>query len=136
MSHIKSARRGRGGLPRADRNPREAGRVADREPRVPRSSAGVRESGSYRVPGTRTSSQTSSRGLDRLTWERMMRRLRVTTGLLGAILLALLARMIILGATLLAGLTSAFIAVLVIAALLLTRQGKRLEPRSAPRARR
>jgi len=71
----------------------------------------------------------------RLVWERSMKRLRVSTRLLGAILLALLARMIIVGATLITALTSAIIAVLVIASVLLTRMGKHLEPQPAPPAR-
>jgi Flp pilus assembly protein protease CpaA len=72
-------------------------------------------------------------GLDRAAWEREMRRLIVSNRLLSAVLLAVTVRMIVSGLTLASGFTVAIIAVLLLASLLLTRQGHRLEPPPAPR---
>jgi hypothetical protein len=71
---------------------------------------------------------TSVVELEPATWERIMRRLRVLTGVLSAVLLALGVRMIVFGPKVVTAATSAIIAVLLVAALLLTRQGRRLEP--------
>jgi hypothetical protein len=68
-----------------------------------------------------------------------MRRLGVTTRLLAAVLLAVIARMLIFGPTLTTGLTATVIAALNLASLLLTRYGRRHEPvsqRSTPTDRR
>jgi hypothetical protein len=72
-------------------------------------------------------------GLDRAAWEREMRRLIVSNRLLSAVLVAVTVRMIVSGLTLASGFTVAIIAVLLLASLLLTRQGHRLEPPPPPR---
>jgi hypothetical protein len=69
------------------------------------------------------------RDAERLMWERTMRRLRVSTRLLAAVLLALLVRMLAIGANLLLGLTAVVVAALLLGSLLITSQGRRLEPR-------
>jgi hypothetical protein len=61
-------------------------------------------------------------------WEREMRRLRVTSRVLAAALLAVVARIIIAGLTLTSGLTATVIAALTVASSLLTRHGHRHEP--------
>jgi hypothetical protein len=66
--------------------------------------------------------------LERAVWERVMRRLRVGSGLLAAVLLALVARMIISGVTLTLGVSATIIVVLLAASLMMTAHGRRLEP--------
>lgn len=68
-------------------------------------------------------------GPQRAIWERAMRRLRVSVRLLGVVLLALGARMVITGVTVLSALTAAIIAGLLFASMHLAHQGRRLEPR-------
>ena len=75
------------------------------------------------------------RELDRLAWERTMKRLRASTRALAAILVALAARMIVFGATALAALVAAILALLTLASVLLTRQGRQLEPSRTRQAR-
>jgi Flp pilus assembly protein protease CpaA len=72
-------------------------------------------------------------GLDRAAWEREMRRLIMSNRLLSAVLLAVTVRMIVSGLTLTTGFTVVIIAILLVASLLLTRQGHRLEPPPTPR---
>jgi len=127
MPRMNRARTDLGGIPRGGREAREADRMAGRDRRAARASAGTARSAPIRTGKMDTSG--------RLVWERSMRRLRVSTRLLGAILLALLARMILIGATLMTAMTSAIIAVLVIASVLPTRMGKRLEPQPTPPTR-
>lgn len=67
--------------------------------------------------------------LERAVWERVMRRLRVSTRLLSAVLLALVARAIGSGLGFAVELSATIVAFLLLVALLLTRQGRRLEPR-------
>jgi hypothetical protein len=87
--------------------------------------AALRTSGRRAPPGG-----TSVVELEPATWERIMRRLRVLSGLLGAALLALGVRLIVFGPATVTAATTAIIAVLLVAALLLTRHGRRLEPPS------
>jgi hypothetical protein len=67
-------------------------------------------------------------GLDRAAWEREMRRLVVSNRVLSAVLLAVTVRMIVSGLTFASGFVVAIVAILLVASLLLTRQGHRLEP--------
>lgn len=69
-----------------------------------------------------------SPGIDRLVWERVMRRLHVTARLLAAVLLALAARMILGGPSLVIDLMTAVTAAILLASLLLIRHGRGLEP--------
>ncbi len=70
--------------------------------------------------------QASRKELDRLEWERAMKRLNVLTRALAAVLLALFVRMVVLGVTVPIALTTSILAVLLIASVLLARRGKRL----------
>lgn len=72
-------------------------------------------------------------GLDRAAWEREMRRLIVSNRVLSAVLVAVTVRMVVSGLTLASGFTVLIVAILLVASLLLTRQGHRLEPPPAPR---
>ena len=72
-------------------------------------------------------------GLDRAAWEREMRRLIVSNRVLSAVLVAVTVRMVVSGLTLASGVTVVIVAILLVASLLLTRQGHRLEPPPAPR---
>ncbi|HEX3519452.1 MAG TPA: hypothetical protein VHT29_10510 [Solirubrobacteraceae bacterium] len=65
---------------------------------------------------------------ERAAWERVMRRLRVCTAFLGAVLLALAARVVVSGVTFAAALSGVIVLALLVASLLLTRHGRRLEP--------
>ena len=69
-------------------------------------------------------------------WEREMRRLRMVVRLLAAVLLALVARAVLIGVTPATSLAVVIISVLEIAALILLRQGRRIEPRSGRTRRR
>jgi hypothetical protein len=62
-------------------------------------------------------------------WEREMRRLRMLVRLLAAVLLALVVRAVLVGVTAAMSLSAVILSVLEIAALILLRQGRRLEPR-------
>jgi hypothetical protein len=66
-----------------------------------------------------------------------MRRLRVCTAFLGAVLLALAARVVVSGLTFAAALSGLIVLALLVASVLLTHHGRRLEPpsRSHPRHR-
>ena len=77
---------------------------------------------------TRTARAPSKAEVRRALWEREMRRLRLTTWVLAAVLLALIARSLILGLTVAAELSGPIVAGLLLAAVLLTRQGRRIEP--------
>lgn len=68
--------------------------------------------------------------IDRAVWERTMRQLSVGTRLLATGLVALGARLVIAGPTPVTVLSAAILALLFLAALLLTRHGRRYEPRS------
>jgi hypothetical protein len=57
-----------------------------------------------------------------------MRRLRVTVRLLAAVLLTLAVRVIVSGINAVIGLTGGIVAALLVASLVLARQGRRLEP--------
>lgn len=59
-----------------------------------------------------------------------MRRLHVTTRLLATVLLALAARAVVLGINAVIGLTGGIVAGLLVVALVLAHQGRRLEPTS------
>jgi hypothetical protein len=61
-------------------------------------------------------------------WEREMRRLGVSTRVLAAVLLALIARILVSGLTLAGGVAAMVCAALTLASLLLTRYGRRHEP--------
>ncbi|MGA2014412.1 MAG: hypothetical protein ABSH51_28330 [Solirubrobacteraceae bacterium] len=66
-----------------------------------------------------------------------MRRLRVSNRVLAAVLLALAARAVLAGLTVAVGASAAVVAVLLLASLMLTAQGRRLQPSSptdGPRA--
>ncbi|MGB9185038.1 MAG: hypothetical protein WCB67_13335 [Solirubrobacteraceae bacterium] len=64
----------------------------------------------------------------RATWEREMRRLSIGRRVLFAVLLALAARVIVSGLNFASGVSLAVVAALFVASLVLTRQGRRLEP--------
>jgi hypothetical protein len=72
---------------------------------------------------------TNRRELERAVWERVMKRLRISTRMLSAILLALLARVIVSGLSVATELSAAIITPLLLGSVLLTRHGHRLEPR-------
>lgn len=57
-----------------------------------------------------------------------MRRLRISTWLLSAVLLALIARDIVSGLSFVSEVSGAFVAALLLASLLLTHRGHQLEP--------
>ncbi len=57
-----------------------------------------------------------------------MRRLRISTWLLSAVLLALLARVVVSGPSFAGDVSGAFVAILLLASLLLTHRGRQLEP--------
>jgi hypothetical protein len=61
-----------------------------------------------------------------------MRRLRIGTGLLAAVLLALGARMIVSGPTVTLGISTTITVVLLVTSLVLVVQGRRLEPPRPP----
>jgi hypothetical protein len=65
-------------------------------------------------------------------WEREMRRLRFAARLLATVAGALLLRIAVSGLTFATGFSLALVTVLLIGALLLHRQGRRIEPRSPP----
>ena len=65
-----------------------------------------------------------------------MRRLRLATWVLVVVLLALIARSLILGLTVAAELSGPVVAGLLVAAVLLTRQGRRIEPHISGNAKR
>ena len=62
-------------------------------------------------------------------WEREMRRVRTIVRLLAAVLLALVARAVLVGVTAALSLAAVIVSVLEIIALILLRQGRRVEPR-------
>lgn len=64
-----------------------------------------------------------------------MRRLRVSVRLLVAALLALAVRIVVSGINAVIGFTAAIVAGLLVVALLLARQGRRLEPTSREKLR-
>ena len=66
-------------------------------------------------------------------WQREMRRLQTVVRLLGAALLALVARMIAIDVTPATAVSAVIVAALLIAALLLRRHGHRIEPRAPAR---
>ncbi|MGZ6617251.1 MAG: hypothetical protein ACXVFQ_22860 [Solirubrobacteraceae bacterium] len=68
--------------------------------------------------------------VDRVVWERAMRQLGMCTRLLAAVLVALGARLVISGPTPVSAVAATIIAGLLLAALLLTRQGRRHQPGS------
>jgi hypothetical protein len=70
--------------------------------------------------------------LSRTVWERQMRNLRIIVRLLAIVLVVLVARALLSGATLAVGVAGATVAVLLLAALGLARQGRRLEPDGEP----
>lgn len=61
-----------------------------------------------------------------------MRRLRFGTRVLTVVLLALAARVVVSGVNFAIGLSGAIVAVLLLASILLMRQGRQLEPRIGP----
>jgi hypothetical protein len=67
--------------------------------------------------------------LSRAVWEREMRNLRIIVRLLAIVLAVLVARALLSGATLAVGVAGATVAILLLAALGLSRQGRRLQPR-------
>lgn len=67
-------------------------------------------------------------GARRASWEREMRRLRVITRMLASVLLALALRMLIVGPAMTSALLTAGIAMLLLAAICLTRRGREVEP--------
>jgi hypothetical protein len=83
------------------------------------------------APACDATKPTRTRGraaIDEVVWERQMIRLRRVGLVLGAALAAIVARMVIDGPELLAGLTGALIPVLLVCSLVLRRQGHRLRP--------
>src|SRR5450759_1035168 len=72
----------------------------------------------------------------RAIWEREMRRLSIGRRVLFAVLLALGARVIVSGLNFASGLSLAVVAALFVASLVLTRQGRRLQPSQASGAER
>ncbi|MEO6857574.1 MAG: hypothetical protein ABI323_03175 [Solirubrobacteraceae bacterium] len=65
-----------------------------------------------------------------------MRRLRLITWVLAVVLLALIAHSLIVGLTVAAELSGPVVAALLLAAVLLTRQGRRIEPHISGNAKR
>jgi hypothetical protein len=74
--------------------------------------------------------------LERVVWEREMRRLGVGIRVLLVVLLALAVRVVVSGLNVAATLSLVIVCGLLVAASLLTRQGRRLEPPARSRARR
>jgi hypothetical protein len=70
--------------------------------------------------------------MSREMWEREMRRLRISARLLAAATGALVLRLAVSGLTFATGLGLAILVALLIGALLLLRQGRRIEPPSPP----
>lgn len=66
--------------------------------------------------------------LQRAAWERATRQLRVCRRLLAALLLASCVRSVVLGLTVVLGVSEAITLVLLVAATMLTAQGRRLGP--------
>jgi uncharacterized membrane protein len=62
----------------------------------------------------------------------MMKRLRVSAGVLAAVLVALATRVIIVGLTFVAALSGGIVLVLLLASVLLMRHGRGLDPRRPP----
>ena len=94
-----------------------------------RSSAQPRRSDLAR---SRPAAVGSGARVKREMWEREMRRVRFATRLLATVAGALLLRIAVSGLTLVTGFSLAVVVVLLIGALLLHRQGRRIEPRSSP----
>lgn len=69
---------------------------------------------------------------ERPTWEQELNRLRRVSVLLGVVLVTVLVRMAIDGATLLSSLTAALILALLLASLRLRQQGRRLRRSRGP----
>jgi hypothetical protein len=117
--------------PGARRDPQRShgSAMADRSVRSRRLDAAAGARGRPSRSQARTRDQ-----LRRSAWEREMRRLRVIVRLLAVVLLALAARMVVSGINAVIGVTGGIVAGLLVAALLLTREGRRLEPN--PRGKR
>jgi hypothetical protein len=81
-------------------------------------------------------SDTSRLELERAVWERVMKRLRVSTRVLSLVLIALLIRMTASGPSVAAEVAGAIVAGLLLASVLLTRQGHQIEPPTPAVARR
>jgi hypothetical protein len=97
----------------------------------PRSYSSLDSSGS----GKRTARAPSKAEVRRALWEREMRRLRLTTWALAVVLVALIARSLIAGLSVAAELSGPVVALL-LAAVLLARQGRRIEPHISGNAKR
>ena len=67
-------------------------------------------------------------GSERADWQRIMRRLRVSSRVLAAVLAALAARAVLVGPTVAVGVSAAVVAVLLLASLMLSAEGRRLAP--------
>jgi hypothetical protein len=71
---------------------------------------------------------STRRTLGRADWEQAMNRLRICSRLLTMVLLALVVRALVSGVTPAVGWSAAIIALLLLASLLLTAHGRRLDP--------
>jgi di/tricarboxylate transporter len=99
---------------------------------------GPRSGSSLDQPGSRKrrARGPSKAEVRRALWEREMRRLRLITWVLAVVLLALIARSLMLGLTVAAELSGPVVAALLLAAVLLTRQGRRIEAHISSSAKR
>jgi hypothetical protein len=79
----------------------------------------------------RTAGQPATK-IDRAAAERAMRQLNLCTRLLATVLVALGARIVISGPTPVTAFSASVLAVLLLAALLLNRYGRRHQPRATP----
>jgi hypothetical protein len=84
----------------------------------------------FRTP--RSTAAPPPRQLSRAAWEQEMRRLRLSNRLLGIVLLAIVTKGIISGPQLIEFVVGATTALLLLASLALSRQGRRLEPHAKP----
>jgi hypothetical protein len=84
------------------------------------------------LSGSRPAGVGSGGRLTRAMWEREMRRLRFFARLLATVTGALVLRIAVSGLTFATGFSLVIVVVLLIGALLLLRQGHRIEPPSAP----
>ena len=99
--------------------------MTDRRVRPPPSTHSARGVGGA---GAASSGALSRTELERVVWEREMRRLRVGSRVLVVVLVALIARGIVSGVNPVLAFTAAVIVGLLIACLRLAHQGRELEP--------
>ena len=88
----------------------------------------VKKDARQRPGGPARTDRARGHQLEWALWEREMRRLRMVVRLLAAVLLALVARAVLVGVTPATSLAAVIVSVLEIAALILVRHGRRVEP--------